>query len=92
MEFADAARVARMAKLLDQTRTVPAEAYARLPSETTLTESKLMQILAYLQSVRPTDGGDGPTGAKRMGALIKDAAKQYGGYLSRRLADLNAPP
>ena len=92
MEFGDAARVDQMAKLLDRTRTVPAQAYTKLPDETTLTESRLIQILAYLQSVRPTDGDDGPTGAKRMGALIKDAANQYRGYLSRRLASVNIHP
>ena len=92
MEIARADRVDQMAKLLDQTRIVPARAYAKLPDETTLTESRLIQVLSYLQGVRPTDGGDGPTGAKRVGALIKDAANQYGGYLARRLANVNTRP
>ena len=62
MEFADPTRVDQMARLLDQTRTVPEKVYAMLPDVTTLTESGLIQVLAYLQSVRPTDGGDGPRG------------------------------
>ncbi|RWM10446.1 hypothetical protein [Mesorhizobium sp.] len=85
MEFANPKRVAAMELLLRQTKAIPASSYAELPDETTLAESMLMQVLAYLKSVRPTDGGDGTTGALYMKALIKDASQQYDAYLSRRL-------
>jgi hypothetical protein len=88
MEMADPAKVATMERLLEKAKAMPASSYVELPNETTPTESKLLQVLAYLQTVRPTDGGSGPTGAKRMGGLIKDAADQYGAFLKRRMAEL----
>ena len=85
MATADPAKIAEMECLFEKTKAMPESAYATLPDETTPTESKLTHVLAYLQNVRPTDGGDGPTGALRMGRLIKEAASQYRGFLSRRL-------
>ncbi|MER8571377.1 hypothetical protein NKG99_07090 [Mesorhizobium sp. M1409] len=90
MELANPERITAMELLLQQAKEMPASRYSELPEETTLTESMLMQVLAYLQSVRPTGGGDGTTGAPHMKALIQDAAQQYDAYLSRRVSMLES--
>jgi hypothetical protein len=92
MKDADPARIASIEKLLRVTKEAPASAYVTLPVETTLTESRLQQALAYLTTSRPTDGGDGPTGARHMTVLIRNAADQYRPYLVQRLAQIAERP
>lgn len=86
LPVADEARLLSVEETLRVSAATPPAAYATLPNETTPAEARLIGALAYLHSVRPADGGDGPLGARRMATLVLDARRQYAAFAAARLA------